>query len=66
MFALRNIMQDQIISELLFLTRLRVKDITIVCYVTFAYFFFFFQGLHALSKAIRLWNRPWTFSIVDF
>ena len=37
MFVLRNIMQDQIISEFLFLTGLKVSDITIVCYVTFDY-----------------------------
>ena len=37
MYALRNIMQDQIISEFLFLTGLKVFGITIVCYVTFDY-----------------------------
>ena len=37
MFALLNIIQDQIINEFLFLTGLKVSDITIVCYVTFDY-----------------------------
>ena len=38
MFALRNIMQHQIISKFLFLTGFKVYDIAIVCYVTFNYF----------------------------
>ena len=37
MLALRNIIQDQIVSEFLFLTGLKGSDITIVCYVTFDY-----------------------------
>ena len=37
MFALRNIMQHQIMSEFLFLIGLKVYDIAIVCYVTFNY-----------------------------
>ena len=37
MFALRNIILSQIISEFLFLTGSKVSDITIFCYVTFDY-----------------------------